>query len=128
MTQLDHSQKVLFLSSTENLYIPGTIINRASCPQSHYIEAQGKWYHRTRENIRTIQQDIFEYTVSQLESQIPKLNNIPIPSLSARAHPHTLPQPICPQTQSMCICSNQQPNAQATSAKKLLAKSPSIAH
>ena len=49
---LDPSQEVLFLSpAKQHSYIPGTIIEKASTPQSYIIDAQGKLYHGSREDI-----------------------------------------------------------------------------
>ena len=95
LKKLDPNQEILFLSPIENAYIPRTIIDRTSSPHSYYIEAQGKRYCRTRVHIRPIQQDIFEYPILHLQTQLPKLSqnpkpsHIPKPSISVRAHLHT---------------------------------------
>ena len=39
---------------TADQYIPGTILDKITVPCSYTIEAQGKWYCRTREHIRPI--------------------------------------------------------------------------
>ena len=99
--QLDPGQEVLFLSTAESAYTPGMIIDRASTPRGYYIEAQSKQYCRTRQHIRPIQQDIFKSPVPKPKAQLPKPSCIPKPSLSARAHPNTLPQSIHPKPKGL---------------------------
>ena len=54
LQELGPGQEVLFRSSGEDKYIPGTIIDRATVLSSCIMEAQGKQYHRTREHLRPI--------------------------------------------------------------------------
>ena len=45
---------MLFRSLTDDEYILGTVVDKATVPCSYIIEAQGKCYHRTREHLRPI--------------------------------------------------------------------------
>ena len=54
-------QEVLFLSpANQHSYIPSTIIDKAPSPQSNLIDIKGKQYHRSREHICPLQQDLFK--------------------------------------------------------------------
>ena len=60
LSHLGPGQEVLFPSpANQCLYVPGTITDRSSTPCSYNIKTQGKRYHRCREHICRIQEDIF---------------------------------------------------------------------
>ena len=79
LPELGPSQKVLFRSPTDDEYIPGTIINKATEPHSYIIEALGKWFCRTREHIRPIHLNITALKAPKQQSPKPTTNT-PLPS------------------------------------------------
>ena len=88
LPQLNPGQELLFLSpADQSSHTPNIIVDKALTLQSYTIEAQGKKYHRTREHICPIQQDIIsKKTIHHLEPQEnPKLSCIPKPSPYTRA-------------------------------------------
>ena len=92
LPQLDPGHEVFILSPANQWsYVPGIIINRASTTCSYNTEAQGKRYHRSREHIYPIQQDISTSNPTpELEPQTPHTSHIPKPSSPTRAHPHPI--------------------------------------
>ena len=79
LQELQPSQEVLFLSPTENEYIPSTIINKATAPHSYYIEAQGKCYQRTRKHTRPIHLNLPQ-PMAKSPTKLPKPSHIPKPN------------------------------------------------
>ena len=91
LSTLITSQKVLFLSPADQCsYVPSTFIETVSIPRSSLIKAQGKWYHRSREHIHPLQQDLFKVTNPQLQ-RTPKPTCIPKPNPLAK--PRALSHP-----------------------------------
>ena len=74
---------ICFPQQTSDSYVPSTIIGTVSTPRSYLINAQGKQFHRSREHIHPLQQDLFEVTNSQLQ-ETPKPTCIPKPNLLAK--------------------------------------------
>ena len=73
---------------TENEYISGTIIDKATSPYSDYIEAQGKCYHRTLEHTRPIHLNLPQ-TAAKCPAKPPKPSHIKKPNPTFK----TFPQP-----------------------------------
>ena len=58
LSELPPGQEALFRSPSNNEYIPGTIVDRATVLHSYIIEAQGKRYRRTWEHLQSIHIDL----------------------------------------------------------------------
>ena len=54
LPELPPGQEVLFRSTSDDEYIPGAILEKATVLHSYIIEAQGKRYCRTREHVQPI--------------------------------------------------------------------------
>ena len=95
LPQLNLGQEVFFLSTLDqSAYIPSTIIDQDSTPQSYNIEAQGKQNCRTRQHIWPF---IWTHPLLQMYhyTQSPKPSKpsscIPTPESRSRV-------PLCPNT------------------------------
>ena len=87
---------------TNDEYVPGDIVIKATEPCSYIMEAQGKHYSQTREHIRPIHLNIPVGTSLKQQPSKPKTNS-PVPSDMSKPSPHLnsvyqpkmyLPQPF----------------------------------
>ena len=116
LPELPPGQEVLFRSPADDEYIPRTIKEKATAPCSYIIEAQGKRYHRTREQVPPIHFNLPPSAHQQQNPQtkqcisgpsLPK-SHIPRPnhSIPSLLRPSILPRPLtsCPVSQlPLCI-------------------------
>ena len=110
LPELPPGQEVLFRSPLDDMYIPGTIIEKATAPHSYIIEAQCKRYHRTREHVQPIHFNLPPSAHQQqnphpkqcISGPSPPISYTPRPnhSIPSLSRPSVLPRPPLPHQAS----------------------------
>ena len=119
LSELPPGQEVLFRSPTDDKYIPGTIVNKATIPHSYIVEAQGKKCRRTREHLKPIHINLpppapKSHSKQSASRPKPKTTHIPKPSPLFSCFSRPLPGPtskppcyiLCSSTTAVTTCPN----------------------
>ena len=85
LSELTPGQEGFFRSPSDDKYIPGTIVNKATTPHSYIYRAQGKRYRRTREHLWPIHINLLppfpkSHSKQCISRPKPKTTQIPKPS------------------------------------------------